>query len=522
MIFADRKQMQDLDRRTITQAGVPGHLLMERAGAGLADCLLRVLRGLAPGRPSVLFAAGKGNNGGDAFCAARHLSRAGIPCTVRLSATRNDISGDARTHLDLMLEAGVPLEECPEADQWKVRPEDQRHALVVDGLLGTGFAGTPREPVRSAIDFVNQLGLRRVVAAVDIPSGLDATEGVTQPQIVRADLTVTMGLPKRGFLSARAQEYVGSVEVVDIGIPQEFLRDVPRPQDPELIVPELVRPLFPPRARHAHKGNFGKVLIMGGSRRYSGAVIMAARAALRSGAGLVTVLVPADVALPVRVAVPEVIVETAPADSRGALSPELWLEWRERATEFNALLVGPGMTAGEGIHTLVRNVIRDTSVPLVADADAINVMAGRAHWFNRAPSPVVLTPHPAELARLLATEVAAIQADRLAQARRAAEITESTVVLKGAGTLVVAPDGRTAINLCGNPGMATAGSGDVLAGLLVGLLAQGHPPFEAACAAVFLHGKAGDLAAWRLSQPALTAMDICEELPEACKWYARP
>ncbi|RKX31331.1 MAG: bifunctional ADP-dependent NAD(P)H-hydrate dehydratase/NAD(P)H-hydrate epimerase [Verrucomicrobia bacterium] len=522
MLFADREQMRELDRITITDLGIPGMVLMERAGRGVGDQLLRLLNYLDEPRPVVLFAAGKGNNGGDAFCAARYLARAGVEAVVWLAGKAAEIRGDARKHLEMMLDAGVRLEERTDPVHWRVDPDADHATVVVDGLLGTGFTGDPREPVRSAIALVNELGRDRPVVAIDLPSGLDATEGVTQEHIVRADLTVTMGLPKKGFLHPEALEYIGSVEVVDIGVPPESVPRVCGETTVEMISATEVRRLFPPRKKVSHKGDYGKLLIIGGSRKYSGAVTMAARAAIRSGAGLVTLLVSPGVAPFVRAAGPEIMVETAPEDESGALSPELWGTWRDRLADFDALLLGPGLGRGEGVHSLVRNIIRDLRIPAVVDADAISVMAGQPHWFDRAQAPVVMTPHPGELARLLSEDIEAIQADRPGAAVRAAELTDATVVLKGAGT-IVARSGRTPfINLGGNPGMATGGSGDVLAGLLAGFLAQGKPAFEAACAAVFLHSKAGDIAAWKYSQAAMTAMDICEQLPASFKSYWGP
>ena len=512
MLFADREQIRELDRITITDHGVPGWVLMERAGRGVARQVLRLLNYLDEPQPVVLFAAGKGNNGGDAFCAARHLAEAGIGTMVWLAGKAAEIRGDARKHLELMLDAGVPLEERTDTQHWRVDPDANCATVVVDGLLGTGFTGEPREPVRSAIALVNDLGRSRPVVAVDLPSGLDATEGVRHQHIVRADLTVTMGLPKKGFLHPSALEYIGSVEVVDIGTPAEIVPRVCGESGMQLVSAAEVRQLFPPRKRISHKGDYGHLFIIGGSRKYSGAVTMAARAAIRSGAGLVTVLVSPAIAPLVRAAGPEIMIETAPEDDSGVLSPDLWGTWRERLAQFDALLLGPGLGRGTGIHSLVRSIIRDLSIPAVIDADAISVMAGNPHWFDRAQAPVVITPHPGELARLLSEGVATIQADRAAAAARSADLTDATVVLKGAGTIIARSGRAPFVNLAGNPGMATGGSGDVLAGLLAGFLAQGKPAFEAACAAVLLHSKAGDIAAWKYSQAAMTAMDICEEI----------
>lgn len=522
MIFVTREQMQQLDRLAIQEAGIPGEMLMERAGRWVAEHVLRILSWRKPAMPAVLLVAGRGNNGGDAFCAARHLLENGVKVSVRLAGSIADIVGDARKHLERARQSGVPITELPEPSQWQPTCDDFHASIIVDGLLGTGFSGEVRQPQRAAIEFINLVGRLRPVIAIDLPSGLDADLGPTQPHIVRADLTVTMGLPKKAFMLRESLPYLGSLEVADIGIPRALRERITGDGEAELISAEDVAAWLPRRPRESHKGDFGHLLIIGGSQRYAGAAIMAARAAVRSGAGLVTLLVPRSIANAARLAAPEVIVESSPEDDTGALAAELWSQWRDQASDFSALLIGPGMTRGPGIHTLVRNIIRDVRRPLVVDADAISVMAGQPHWFERAQSPVVITPHPGELGRLLSEETSRIQADRMAAALRGAELTEATIALKGAGTIVAAAGRRPWLNLCGNPGMATGGSGDVLAGLLAGLLAQKVPAFEAACAAVFLHGKAGDIAAWKYSPAAMTAMDICRELPEAFKLYACP
>jgi NAD(P)H-hydrate epimerase len=273
--------------------------------------------------------------------------------------------------------------------------------------------------------------------------------------------------------------------------------------------------LFPRRRRASHKGNYGHVLIVGGAQGYSGAVAMAARAATRSGVGLVTVMVPEGIAQVVAAACPEAMVHGADETETGSLSSDGWRPWRERLTEFNALLAGPGMTRNEETRRLVRQVLHDGEMDLVMDADAISVFEGKPQWFMNVGSSLVLTPHPGELGALTVQDVEEIQADRCGAARRAAAATRATVVLKGAGTVVAQEEGPAHINLTGNPGMATGGTGDVLAGLLVGLLAQGLQPLDAARAAVYLHGKAGDLAAWRRSQAGVVAGDVIDEIPYA-------
>jgi len=322
-------------------------------------------------------------------------------------------------------------------------------------------------------------------------------------------------LPKTGLLASSAREYVGSVEVVDIGIPWSFVEEAECDTEVELIYSTDLKGLVPRRPRDCHKGHFGRVLVIGGARGYAGAITMAARAAVRSGAGTVSALVPRGIADIVASNSLETMVYSAAETPAGSLSTALLPEWRKHLEDFNAILVGPGLTRDPESTLLVRELIRDCLVPLVVDADAIAVMENQPEWFSKSRTSITLTPHPGEMAMLFGQDISEVQKYREGMALAAAKFTGATVVLKGAGTVVAHVDHPAAVNLTGNPGMATGGTGDVLAGLLVGLIAQGIAPYNAARAAVFLHGRAGDLAAWRKSQPGMNATDLIEELPYA-------
>jgi NAD(P)H-hydrate epimerase len=469
--------------------------------AGIRNPLLRVV-------------AGRGNNGGDAFVAARRLQEEGLRPAVWLAAERDRITGDARMHFDRMCEAGVPVRTITDAQEWDgLSLLDDRAGLVIDGLLGTGAHGVPREPFAAAIRYINRLGGRARVVAIDIPSGMNGDTGETAGEVVRADCTVTMALPKKGMLAPGASAFTGPLRVVDIGIPPDFVDALGHPESPVFIAPSDLAPLFPRRQFDAHKGTFGHVLIMGGARGYTGAVTMAARSALRAGAGLVTVAVPHSIVQLVAVNVPEAMVTGVEETDEGSIAQDMWNRWRGRMQEFDALLAGPGMTRHRETFGLLRQMLRENSVPMVVDADGISVFAGQPHWFAKARCPVILTPHPGELARLTGCETPAVQADRQAAVMTAADEIEGTVILKGAGTLVAAPGHPLALNLAGNPGMASAGTGDVLAGITVALLAKGLRAYDTACAAVYLHARAGDRGALRGSQAGLIAGDLVEELP---------
>jgi hydroxyethylthiazole kinase-like uncharacterized protein yjeF len=507
-------QMRELDRRTIEDYNTPPEELMDRAGAGVASIVEHLVDMVSFSAPRMHLIAGRGNNGGDAFAAARYLHDSGYDVLVWLAGSANDLKGESLQHLSRLRAEGVEIEELPTKEHWEDAVQDgPQGEILVDGVLGVGVSGPARGPAVGAIQYINACAHHALVVSIDVPSGLDADSGVAHGEAVKADVTAAIGLPKTGLIEPAALEYVGAVDVVDIGIPSELVSQVAARESCELIHFQDLIPLFPRRWRSSHKGDYGRVLIIGGAAGYAGAPAMAARAAIRSGAGLVTVVTPQSVASVVAGACLECMVHAAPEMADGTLAPEIWNEWSRQIARFDAVLVGPGLGRGENIRTLVRNIVRECSVPLVLDADALTVLAGQAHWLDKARGPVVITPHPGEFATLMGQRVEDIQQDRPSVALAAARFTRATVVLKGAGTVIAQTDKPVAINLTGNPGMATGGAGDVLAGMLVALLAQGLAPYDAARAAVYLHGQAGDFMAWRKSQIGLIAGDIIEEIP---------
>jgi hydroxyethylthiazole kinase-like uncharacterized protein yjeF len=509
-------QMRELERRTIEEFNTKGETLMDRAGEGVYSVVRRMAEVCGFSNPLVHLIAGRGNNGGDAFVAARLLKAQGCEVEIWLAGSDNQVHGDALLQMSRMKVAGIPLRELPTPESW----QDAMHMpvfadIIVDGVLGTGITGPARGPAAGAIRYINAQSQDAIVLSIDIPSGLNADTGEAEGDVVVADMTITMGLPKTGLVEAAALEYVGSIEVVDIGIPLDYVEEIDSVADKELIHLTDIRSLFKRRKRASHKGSYGHVLLIGGSRGMAGSIAMAARTALRSGAGLVSVLVPESIAPLVQVACVECIVHAGEENAEGGLAFTNWNAWRNRVDTYDAILIGPGLMTGGDALNLVRNLVRECEKPLVVDADAIMVMKGQADYFNKARRPAILTPHPGEMAKLLHKDIADIQGDRYSVARSTAVETRAVVVLKGGGTVVARKDGPVHVNLTGNPGMATAGSGDVLAGLVTGLLGQGFDSFDAARAGVYLHGRAGDLGAWRKCQAALVAGDIIEEIPFA-------
>lgn len=508
--------MRELDRRTIEEYGVPGEVLMERAGVGVADAVENIIRLSGRNDMSVIVVAGHGNNGGDAFVVARCLYERGYSVDVFLAGFVDGVKGDARLHMDRMLAAGIKVKELIDEGEWRELLDRHQSGggIIVDGVLGTGICGSVRDLPAMAIRYINLLGARNIVVSIDVPSGLDADSGVACGDAVMADKTVAIGLPKAGFLEQVASDYVGTVDVVDIGIPHELMAGLPD-GGIELMTSSDVAPLMGRRKHCSHKGTYGHVLIIGGARGYSGSVALAGMAALRSGAGLVTILVPERVCGIVAGMVPEAMVHPAAETDDGSLAAGCLEKWGRDRTDFDAILIGPGMTRHGDSGLLVRQVLRESKVPVVLDADGINVCAGDMDVFSGLQCPVIMTPHPGELAGLMGCTAADVQADRVDCAVKAAERSGAVIVLKGAGTIVCSNKRHISLNRTGNAGMGAGGSGDVLGGVVSALVAGGIMPYNAACAGVFVHGLAGDISAFAGSQTGLTAGDLARSLPHA-------
>lgn len=501
------EEMRRLDARAVESLGIPGHALMENAGrqaaAAVRDWLGQGARGAR-----VEIVCGKGGNGGDGFVAARHLKRAGLRPRVWLAWPARDVRGDAGRKLRELVRAGIRPENA--GREASVRDALARADVVVDALLGTGSRGAPEGLTAQLIELMNGCG--RPVVALDIPSGASAGGEPPPGAAVRAALTVTFAGLKRGLLVGPGAELSGRVRVAPIGIPDEEVR---RGITTFLAEAADVAPLFPPRPRESHKGNFGHLLVVGGARGTTGAVAMAARAALRAGVGLVTVAVPTS--QQAVVAAMSVEAMTAPLPETAAASPAMAaveVVARLAATR-DAVALGPGLGLEAETQEAARRLVAELPCPAVVDADALTALAGHLGLLRGARAPRCLTPHPGEMARLLGASVADVQRDRLGAARGVATAHGAHLVLKGALSVIASPDGRLVLNPTGNPGMASGGMGDVLTGMVGALLARRFAPGDAVLAAVYLHGLAADVAAGRVGEEALIAGDVIEALPEA-------
>ena len=486
------QQMRAMDRWAIEERGVPSLDLMERAGAGLA-----LLTDRAVPRGPVAVVCGKGNNGGDGFVAARLLRELGRAVRVLLLAAPEEHGGDAAANLARLEGGHEPF--APEALDGA--------AVVVDAILGTGFEGEPRDPASTAIEAVGATEAH--VVAADIASGVSASTGATAGVSVRADTTVTFAAAKPGHWIAPGKQRTGELHVIDIGIPAGA------PVTPDVgLLTARVHGLVPPRDATGTKFSSGHVVVAGGSRGLTGAPCLAAEAAMRAGAGYVTALVPSSLEPIFETRLLEVMTR-ALADADGELSPRAVEEALDALGRAGALVLGPGAGRSLGAFAFVRSVAEHAAVPLVLDADGLNAHAGALDALAGRRAPTVLTPHAGELARLLDASSADVAGARLESAREAARRANAVVVLKGDDTIVALPDGRAAINDLGAPALATAGTGDVLAGVVGALLAKGLDPFPAACAAVRRHAAAGRVAADEHGADGVIASDVIAALPRA-------
>ena len=490
MRILSAEESRACDARTI-EGGTAGLVLMKRAASAVAREASRAIAARPDRAGRIVAVAGPGNNGGDGFEVARllHVSGTAAGIETLLLGDPARLTGDARTTFQRLVRTGLPVRVATsERDLEPLRSA----TLVLDALFGTGLTRPVAVDALAARAVSLTSAGRAFVLAVDVPSGLSGDRADVPGPAVRADLTVTFGTPKRCHVFVPAAGLCGRIAVADIGL---LAADTAAPEgEPEAIVSADVAPLFPPREAASHKGAYGHLLVAGGSDGYLGAPALAARAAHRSGAGLVTVSGPEAVRGAAHVLSPETTSVPADAD----VSP------------YDALAVGPGLGRSEEAgRRLARLMAADK--PAVFDADALN-LAGGAPYFAARRAPTVLTPHPGEAGRLLGSDAATVNADRTASARRLAALSGAVVVLKGFRSVVADPSGRTALVLAGNPGMASGGAGDVLTGIAGALLARGLSAWDAAAAAAFLHGAAGDLAAETTGEEALIASDITDFL----------
>ena len=500
MKVVSAEEMHVIDTRTIEEYGVPGLVLMERAGLSVFK---RITELFQPKKTIVL--AGGGNNGGDGLVVARLLKNAGWNVKVNFLSTLRKISPDCKTQLDMAKKFGVPVKFGPPEEK------DFHAALVVDAIFGTGLSKEVTGKYAAVIEDLNRLG--EDIMAVDIPSGISSDTGRVLGTAVRADFTVSFGLPKVGHILFPGAEHAGRLFIEDIGFPRELLAS--QSIACELVERRQMALLIPERPANSYKNTFGHVLALAGSRGKTGAAILCARAALKCGAGLVTLGIPDEVADVFQSRVTDEM--TLPLPSRGgsvsaAAKERIFGFIHERA---DVLAMGPGLGVTPDTRQLVPEMIKACPVSMVVDADALNALQGDYNVLARAKAPVIVTPHPGEMGRLIGRKAPEVEEDRIGAAAFLSAKTGAYVVLKGARTVIAEPGGKTFLNPTGTPAMAKAGAGDVLTGMLAGFLAQGLNPLDAALLCVFAHGLAGEIAACKYGLHSMLASDLHDTIKDA-------
>ncbi len=496
--------MRALDRHTIETLGVPGDVLMESAGRAVVEVVLAERAGSAA---PVLVVCGAGNNGGDGFVVARHLHLLGVPVRVLLVGERRKVRGDAATNATRLEKLGVAIATSA--------PRSALAVVIVDALLGTGLDRAVTGAAAAAIRRINAARPASRVVAVDLPSGLDADTGQVHGIAVQADVTVTIGLPKLGLAQEPGRSLAGRIVVARIGI-ADAAPGVSR--DGELWTQFAVARALPMRLATGHKGSFGHALIVAGSRGKTGAAVLAAEGAARIGAGLVTIACPASLNEILEVKCTEMMTAPVPDGADGSFATAALAPLLALARERDAVALGPGVGREAEVQKLMREFALRCSQALVIDADGLFpfAKAGLAALKAR-KAATILTPHPGEAARSLGVTAAEINRDRVGAARRIAATAECVVILKGAATVIADSEGRIAINPTGGPALGSGGTGDVLTGIVVGLLAQRVAAFEAATLGAWLHGFAGDRVTARRGRSGLLASEVAAELPAACE-----
>lgn len=506
MRLVTTSEMKAIDTWAMRKLGMPGTVLMENAGRGCVDVLEHYFK-LEGQR--VLVVCGKGNNGGDGFVVARHLANRRALARVGLLGRARELKGDARRYCRLVDRAGIRITEV-------VRPNVLQNLIatfhpdvIVDAIFGTGFTGVPGALYRRAFDLLNDSDA--FILSIDIPSGVNGDDGRIYKTCVVADATATMCLPKRGNLLFPGRDCGGDLHTVDIGIPYALIEEGPV----QVTEPEAVRAWLPFRRADGNKGTFGQILIVAGARGFSGAAAMAAHAALRMGAGLVRLAAPRGIIEVLEARPPEAVKIPLSQTADETIDPGALSTLRPLLKTCDVIVVGPGLTTHPGTVEFLRRLLPLIRVPCIIDADAINIIAQDPSILKKLRAPVMMTPHPGELSRLIRQPPAAINQARIDIALEQARAYGCVLALKGAPTVVADPHGRAYVNPTGNSGLATAGSGDVLVGMIGGLVAQGQSLLHAGAAGVYLHGLCADRLMVDSNEYSLTATDLIGEIPGA-------
>ena len=519
MFLVTASQMQDMDKQTIESFGIPGLVLMENAGKGAFDMLLRKFKDIKAKRIAVI--AGQGNNGGDGFVIARYLMEKGIIVNTFLLSSKKKVTGDAKVNMELAQKLcdrshTCSIIEIPDADTFKEQKSHiLHHDLFIDAILGTGLNSDVRGFFKDAIALINSS--KRPVFSVDIPSGLHSDTGQPLGIAVKADATATFAFAKAGHVLYPGNSYTGDLEVIDIGIPNFIARE--KNIKLSLVEKNEIAACFSPRGFQSHKGSYGHLLVIAGSAGKTGAAALCANAAMRCGTGLVTLGIAKSLNKRLEPQVIEPMTHPLPEKEKGILSDNCFDEIQTLLKGKQALAIGPGLGTRNPTKKLVHKLIEKSEMPLILDADAINCIADNLTILKKKKAPAILTPHPGEMARLCNLPTSDIQEDRVGIASQFAKNHDTILVLKGAQTVVSLPDGRSFICPTGNPGMASGGMGDVLTGMIAGFFAQGFSPEKASLAGVFIHGMCADILAKEMGAFGFLATDMIQMIPKTIHHY---
>lgn len=514
MKVATAHQMAELDRVTIEEYGIPSLVLMENAGRSCTDRILLILedKGLSPQEASIAVVCGKGNNGGDGLVIARHLHNRGAYVEVFLLDEPDRLSNDARVQYEILQKLDVEVRLIRDQEGVEdLRTYLEEVHLCIDAILGTGLSSALGGLVKDVVEVIN-LSMATVFA-VDIPSGIDATSGRILGEAIRADFTGTFGLLKLGQVLLPGSIHCGETDIYDIGIPSRAVFEAGIKT--EALDERVVKSMLSIRPPDFHKGDAGRVHVIGGFPGMTGAPCLAGNAAVRMGAGLVTVAVPSSLRPVVEAKLMEVMSTGIPDGGRERFTRDMIPELLERVAKADVIVVGPGMGSYPEAKEFIADLLPRIRVPFLLDADGLNALGGDLAILRTAKAPCILTPHPGEMSRLTGESVEAIEASRIGAAQHLAEEQDVTVILKGARTVIATPKGDVFINTTGNPYMASGGMGDALSGMIAALASQGLSPNDAACAGVYLHGMSADILVRRHPMSPVSATDVIGNIPEA-------
>ncbi|HEC77531.1 MAG TPA: NAD(P)H-hydrate dehydratase [candidate division WOR-3 bacterium] len=506
MRIVTNSEMKKIDEWAIKKLKIPGIVLMENAGQGCVNVLEEYysLENL-----NVLIICGKGNNGGDGFVIARHLQNRGASPEIILTGKGTLLKGDALVNYRLAKRAGMKIHETTEIKKIKRIINSLQPMVIIDALFGTGFKGAPKKFYAELFDIINNSNV--FVFSVDIPSGVNGDDGQFEKTCVVADVTATMCLPKRGNYLYPGRELGGDLYIVDIGIPYRLIDE----GFPRIIEFEEISQLMPFRAPEGNKGTFGNILIIAGARGFSGAAAMAAVSAIKSGAGLVRLAAPIGIMDALESKLLEIVKVPLEQTDKETISPAALQTLIPHLEKSDVVVVGPGITCHPETAEFVFKLLPALKKPLIIDADALNILAQDITFFKKLRAPFIITPHPGELSRLINLPPREINLRRIDLAPELAKKFNGILILKGAPTVIASPDGKIYVNPTGNSGLASAGSGDVLVGMISGFIGQGATPFDASLLGVFLHGLCADLAMENNNEYSLTAGDLIGHIPRA-------